>query len=71
MPSETSLEPKRVHEIAFYRRPADELRTSARAALDTHLLPVIWALAESHDDWADFLEKPTTESLLLRVAHDV
>ena len=71
MPSEVSLGLKKVHEIAFFRRRADELRVSARDALDTHIWPVLWALAEGHDDWADFLEKRSEVRPLLRVVPEV
>jgi hypothetical protein len=71
MPSEVSLELKKVHEIAFYRRRANELRVSARNALDAHYWPTLWALAEGHDDWAEFLEKRPEERRILRVVPEV
>jgi hypothetical protein len=58
MPSKVSLELKKEHQIASYRRCADELRVSARDALDTRHWPTLWALAEGYDDLADFLESP-------------
>ena len=71
MLSKASLELKKVHQIASYRRRADELRVSARDALDTRCWPTLWALAEGYDDLADFLEGPTGGRPLRRVVRDI
>jgi hypothetical protein len=71
MPSEVSLELKKVHQIASYRQRADELRVSARDALDTRYWPTLWALAEGYDDLADFLEKRPEKRPMLRVVPEV
>jgi hypothetical protein len=67
MPSKASLELRKAHQIASYRRCADELRVFARDALDTRSWPTLWALAEGYDDLADFLEKRPEKRRLLRV----
>jgi hypothetical protein len=56
MPSEVSLKLKRVHEIAFYRQRADELRGSARGLLEIYLWPFLWALAKAALTWPTFLK---------------